>query len=289
MRFASILDAIGDTPLVRLNRIGRGVEAEVWAKLEGHNPGGSAKDRLAIHLIDRAEASGELKAGDTVVEASAGNTGIGIALVAAVRGYHAVIVVPSGTSPQKLAVARAYGAEVRSCVGDEDYDEVATALGRQPGWFRPDQFVSLENPRAHGGSTADELWREMDGRIDAVVATSGTGGTLAGLGRALKARDARIVLVRAWPEDEGGNESTLEGIASDGPPPSFECPIIDAEIRVHDDEARKMAARLAREEGLLVGDSSGAAVAAALRYVEGRGALRVVAILPDTGRNYLTS
>ena len=294
MRCETILDAIGNTPLVRLRRIAGDRAIELWAKVEGQNPGGSAKDRLALHLVTSAEARGELAAGDTLVEASAGNTGIGLALIAAVRGYKATIVVPAGTSANKLAVARAYGAEIHTCRDEEDYEGVAARLGRQPGWFRPNQFESADNPRAHGGSTAEELWQELDGRIDVLVATSGTGGTLAGLGRALKARDPKLALVRALPQAADGGESCLEGIASDGPPESFHCPAIDREVRVDDDEARRMAVALARTEGLYVSGSSGAAVAAALRYADalpprGPGAppVRIVVILPDTGRNYL--
>jgi cystathionine beta-synthase len=288
VRCETILDAIGGTPVVRLRRVIDDLPIELWAKVEALNPGGSSKDRLARYLVERAEARGELKPGATLVEASAGNTGIGLSLVAAVRGYHAVIVVPAGTSPGKLSVARAYGAEVHTCTSDEDYEEVAKAFARRPGWFRPNQFESLDNPSAHGASTAAELWSDLDGRIDAVVATSGTGGTLAGLGRALKGLDDKIALVRAVPETIDGGESELEGIASDGPPASFACPPIDELVRIADDDARKMAQRLAREEGLLVGGSSGAAVAGALVYARRRGsALRIVAILPDTGRNYL--
>ncbi len=288
MRCETILDAIGRTPVVRLKRVIDDLPIELWAKVEALNPGGSAKDRLARYLVERAEARGELKPGDTLVEASAGNTGIGLSLVAAVRGYRAVIVVPAATSLGKLSVARAYGAEVHTCSFDEDYEEVAEAFARRPGWFRPNQFQSLDNPSAHAASTAAELWSDLDGRIDAVVATSGTGGTLAGLGRALKGLDAKIALVRAVPEMKGGGESELEGIASDGPPASFACPPIDALVRISDTEARTMALRLAHEEGLLVGGSSGAAVAGALAYARERGTLlRIVAVLPDTGRNYL--
>jgi cystathionine beta-synthase len=285
----TILEAIGHTPLVHLSRIGHGLAAELYGKVESCNPGGSAKDRLALHLVDMAERRGLLRAGGTIVEASAGNTGVGLAMVAAVRGYHCVVVVPFQTSADKLAVVRALGAEVYECRDDQDYVEVAETLARERRAFRPDQFHNPDNPESHGQTTAREIWADLDGRVDALVAACGTGGTLAGVGRALRERNPALRIVRVVPGAPSG-ESRIEGIAPDGPPASFACPEVTREIHVTDEEAFAAAARLAREEAILVGGSAGAALAGALRYAaEAPAGARVVVILPDTGRNYLGS
>jgi cystathionine beta-synthase len=258
--------------------------------VEACNPGGSAKDRLALHLCDMAEKRGLLRPGGTIVEASAGNTGVGLAMVAAVRGYHCVVVVPFGTSPDKLAVVRALGAEIRVCTADEDYVDVAEATARERRAFRPDQFHNPDNPESHGLTTAREIWDDLEGRIDVLVAACGTGGTLAGVGRALRERNPRLTLMRVVPIADDGGESRLEGIAPEGPPASFACPDLGGELRVRDGDALAAATRLAREEGILVGGSAGAALAGALQY--GRelpAGTRVVVILPDTGRNYVGS
>ena len=288
--FSSILDAIGRTPLVRLARIGRELPVELYGKVEACNPGGSSKDRLALHLCDMAERRGLLRAGGTIVEASAGNTGVGLAMVAAVRGYRCIVVVPHGTSPDKLAVVRALGAEIRVCAPEEDYVDVAEALARERRAFRPDQFHNPDNPESHGLTTAREIWEDLDGRVDALVAACGTGGTLAGVGRALRERNPSLHLVRVIPVGDEGAESRLEGIAPDGPPASFACPELGAELRVRDGDALAAARRLAREEGILVGGSAGAALAGALAHArELTAGARIVVILPDTGRNYVGS
>ncbi len=288
--FPSILDAIGRTPLVRLSRIGRALPVELYGKVEACNPGGSSKDRLALHLCDMAEKRGLLRPGGTIVEASAGNTGVGLAMVAAVRGYHSIVVVPHGTSPDKLAVVRALGAEIRVCAPDEDYVDVAEAMARERRAFRPDQFHNPDNPESHGLTTALEIWDDLDGRVDVLVAACGTGGTLAGVGRALRERNPELRLVRVVPVGDDGGESKLEGIAPDGPPASFMCPELGAEVRVGDSQARAAMQRLAREEGILVGGSAGAALAGALAHAPSLLAgARVVVILPDTGRNYVGS
>jgi cystathionine beta-synthase len=288
--FSSILEAIGRTPLVRLARLGRELPVELYGKVEACNPGGSAKDRLALHLCDMAEKRGLLRPGGTIVEASAGNTGVGLAMVACVRGYRCVVVVPNGTSPDKLAVVRALGAEIRVCEPHEDYVDVAEAIARERRAFRPDQFHNPDNPESHGLTTAREIWDDLDGRVDVLVAACGTGGTLAGVGRALRERNPRLAMVRVLPVGDDGGESRLEGIAPDGPPASFACPELDAEVQVRDREARTAMARLAREEGILAGGSAGAALAGAIAHAPSlaKGA-RVVVILPDTGRNYVGS
>lgn len=290
--FPSILEAIGRTPLVRLARVGRELPVELYGKVEACNPGGSSKDRLALHLCDMAEKRGLLRPGGTIVEASAGNTGVGLAMVAAVRGYRCIVVVPHGTSPDKLAVVRTLGAEIRVCTRDEDYIEVAEALARERRAFRPDQFHNPDNPESHGLTTAREIWDDLDGRVDALVAACGTGGTLAGIGRALRERNPELRLLRVIPVGDEGGESKLEGIAPEGPPASFACPELDAQRAVLDRQSLTAMTRLAREEGILVGGSAGAALAGALAYArDGQwppGA-RVVVILPDTGRNYVGS
>ena len=172
---------------------------ELYGKVEACNPGGSAKDRLALHLCDMAERRGLLRPGGTIVEASAGNTGVGLSMVAAVRGYHSIVVVPNGTSPDKLAVVRALGAEIRECAPDEDYVEVAEAMARERRAFRPDQFHNPDNPESHSLTTAREISADLDGRVDVLVAACGTGGTLAGVGRALREANPELRLVRVSP------------------------------------------------------------------------------------------
>jgi cystathionine beta-synthase len=287
--FSSILEAIGHTPLVRLSRAAAELPVELYGKVEACNPGGSSKDRLALHLVEMAEKRGLLKRGSTLVEASAGNTGIGLSIVAAVRGYHCIVVVPNGTSPDKLAVVRALGAEVYECRADEDYVEAAEKIAQTRRAFRPDQFHNPDNPESHGTTTALEIWRDLDGRVDALVAACGTGGTLAGVGRALREHNPALQLVRVIP-GAGAEESRIEGIAPDGPPASFACPELSQEVHVSDEEAFAAMHALARTEDILVGGSAGAAFAGALHFCRTASpGARVVVILPDTGRNYVGS
>jgi cysteine synthase len=293
MRRASILDAVGDTPLIRLARFASRDGVELWAKLEGCNPGGSSKDRAALSMVQAAERDGTLKPGGTIVEASAGNTGVALAMVAAARGYRSVIVVPEGTSPVKVGAMTAYGAEVvhvpvtsdlSGCVASAD----ATA-GSRPGAVRLDQFSNPANADAHYRTTGPEIWRDLDGKVDALVAATGTGGTFAGTGRFLREKNPKIRLALVIPRAcmEGGN-SKIEGLSEDGPPPEFQPPSADERLLVDDADAFATAAKLAALEGLLVGPSSGAAAWAAAREVERASVgTRIVVILPDTGRNYL--
>ena len=287
--FASILEAVGRTPLVRLSRAAGQLPVELYGKVEACNPGGSSKDRLAVHLVEMAEKRGLIKPGGTLVEASAGNTGVGLAMVSAVRGYRCMVVVPSGTSADKLAVVRALGAEVYQCREDEDYVEAAEAIAQSRRAYRPDQFHNPDNPEAHGRSTAEEIWQDLDGRVDVLVATCGTGGTLSGIGRALKDKNPALQLVRVIPGAPSG-ESRIEGIARDGPPASFACPELGAEVHVTDEQAFAAMRLLAQREGILAGGSAGAAFAGAVRWCENaREGARVVVILPDTARNYVGS
>ncbi|HZV00500.1 MAG TPA: cysteine synthase family protein [Planctomycetota bacterium] len=300
MRLDTILDAIGNTPLVRLSRLPPPGTAEVWVKLEALNPGGSAKDRPARAMIEDAEKRGLLKPGATIVEPTGGNTGIGLALVSAVKGYKCVLVCPRGTSAEKIALMRAFGAEVIEARADVDpehaegYIGTAQRVAKERGAFHPDQFSNAANPRAHIESTAGEILRDLDGRLDVFVACVGSGGTLSGVGKALKEKLPGLKLVRVAPLSGTGapgvarQPTAIEGVSAFEPDEAFGCPTIDEVAEVLDADAFATAKRMAREEGLLVGGSSGAAVAAALRIA---GTLpekaRVVALCADTGRNYL--
>lgn len=298
----TILEAVGGTPLVRLNRIGRETGVRIAVKLETVNPGGSIKDRIALALVEAAEREGRLGEGGTIVEATAGNTGIALAMAAAVKGYRACFVVPDKMSPDKVAILRAYGAEVR-IVPDrprddpDNYQRVAEDWARSiPGGCYMGQFESRANPDAHFATTGPEIWEGTGGRIAAVVAGVGTGGTISGIGRYLKERDASILVIGA---DPVGSIFTgpvapfkIEGMGEDYYPTTFDPSVVDRWVAVSDDEAFAMARRLAREEGILAGGSTGAMVAAAVRaatevrpQAEDRW---IVAVAPDTGRNYLS-
>ena len=297
----SVLEAIGHTPLIRLSRVAAGLPVTILAKVEYLNPGGSVKDRIGLAMIEEGERTGRLQPGGTIIEATAGNTGVGLALVAAVKGYRCIFVMPDKMSEDKVNLLRAYGAEVvitpTSVPPDspESYNGVADRLGREiPGAFRPNQFGNLVNPLAHYHSTGPEIWEDTDGKLDVFVAGMGTGGTISGIGRYLKEQNPAITVVGADPEGsilsgDSPHSYKVEGIGEDFVPLTFDRQVVDEMVRVSDQESFTMARRLAREEGLLVGGSAGTATAAALKY-----ALRlkpgavVVVLLPDTGRNYLT-
>jgi len=297
---SSVLEAIGNTPLIRLNRIAEGSPRPVAVKLEAVNPGGSIKDRVAVRLIRQAEADGRLKPGGTLVEATAGNTGIALAMAAAVMGYRSWFVVPDKMSPDKIRILKAYGAQVTVVpdVPKDDphhYQAVARRLADEiPGGAYMGQFLYAANPEAHYDTTGPEIWRDTGGHIAAVVAGAGTGGTITGIGRFLKEQDPGIQIVGA---DPVGSIFTgpvapfkIEGMGEDYYPDTLDPEVVDRWIAVSDDDAFLMARRLAREEGLLVGGSSGAMVHVALQVaetVERPG--WVVALLPDTGRNYLAN
>ena len=300
----SILDAIGRTPLVPIARVGAGRRNPVLVKCEHMNPGGSVKDRLALALIDDAEARGALSPGATLVEATAGNTGVGLALVAAVRGYKLVCVMPEKMSEEKRQSLRALGAEVvitDNAPPDDPrhFQAVARRIAEERGAFLTDQFRNPANPRVHEETTGPELWAQCDGHIGAFVAGVGTGGTITGVGRYLKSRDPRVRVVLADPQGsrlaglvrdgalgEAGSY-LVEGIGSSVVPETLDPTVIDGAETVSDRESFEMAQRLVREEGLLVGGSAGTAVVAALRVaddprVEGP----VVALLPDAWDRY---
>ncbi|HEY7755916.1 MAG TPA: cysteine synthase, partial [Actinomycetota bacterium] len=296
----SFLDAMGNTPLVRLGKVARGVPATVLAKLEMLNPGGSVKDRIAPRMIEAAERAGLLRPGGTIVEPTSGNTGHGLAIAAAIRGYKCIFVMPDKMSQEKISLLRAYGAEVVitptavAPESPESYYRVADRLTEEiPGAFQPNQYYNPENPAAHEATTGPEIWRQTEGAVTAFVAGVGTGGTITGAARYLKAQKPDLLVVGADPEGSiysGDVHPYLtEGIGEDFWPKTFDPALVDRYVRVSDRDAFRMARRITREEGILVGGSSGTAVVAAVEVARELGPDDVVVvILPDSGRNYLS-
>lgn len=298
----SVLDLIGETPLVRLRRIAAELPCVVAAKLETTNPGGSVKDRPALAMIEEAERAGLLKPGGTIVEPTSGNTGMGLAIVAAQRGYRCVFVVTDKVAPEKVALLRAYGADVRVCpvaVAPEDpesYYSVAERLVDEiPGAYRPDQYHNPVNPRSHAESTGPELWRQTDGRITHFVAGAGTGGTVTGVGRFFKSKNPDVRIVVADPEGSvysggSGRPYLVEGVGEDFWPDTYAPDVVDEVIAVSDADSFATARRVTRAEGILIGGSGGTAVHAALEVATRCGPDDVVVVLiPDSGRLYLSS
>ena len=299
--FKNILEGIGKTPLVRLNRITRDFTSEIFVKAEFLNPGGSVKDRIGLAMIEAAEREGLLKTGGTIVEATAGNTGVGLALVAAIKNYRCIFVMPDKMSQDKINLLKSYGAEViitpTSVPPDspESYNGVADRLAKEiPGAYRPNQFANPNNPLAHYLTTGPEIWEDSRGRVEVFVAAMGTGGTISGTSKYLKEKNPNIFIVGADPEGsilsgDSPKSYKVEGIGEDFIPETFNRQVVDEMIRVSDKESFNTARRLAKEEGLLVGGSSGTAVAAALKYARRlKKSAYIVALLPDTGRNYLS-
>jgi cystathionine beta-synthase len=307
----SILDLVGNTPLVRLSRVTRDIgpldrQPLILAKLEAMNPGGSVKDRIGLPMIEAAERDGLLRPGGTIIEPTSGNTGHGLAIAAALKGYRCIFVMADKQSTEKQALLRAYGAEVVLCPTNvapdspESYYSVAARLARDiPGAFKPDQYWNQENPRAHEQTTGPELWRQTDGRLTHFVASVGTGGTISGTAHHLKARNPAIQIVGADPEGsvlsgDVARPYLTEGVGEDFLPGTYDSSVIDRWVRVSDRDAFAAARRLTREEGILSGGSCGTALVAALAVArdltaapEGHEAV-VVVLLPDSGRNYLS-
>jgi cystathionine beta-synthase len=300
----SILETVGDTPLVRLSRIGVGLRPQLVAKLESFNPGGSIKDRVAIALIEAAERDGRLRPGGTIVEPTSGNTGTGLAIAARLKGYRVIAVMPDKMSKEKIDLLRAYGADVVVAPTDvppdspQSYYRVADRLTEEiPGAFQPNQYFNQANPQAHYESTGPELWEQTDGRITHLVAGVGTGGTVTGTARYLRERKPELVVVGADPEGSiysGGEENVrpylVEGVGEDFWPETFDRSVVDRWITVSDRDAFLTTRRLALLEGILAGGSGGLALHAALQLaaeVEDPEAL-IVVILPDGGRSYLS-
>jgi cystathionine beta-synthase len=297
----TILQSIGWTPLIRLRRVAEGVPAHVFVKVESQNPGGSVKDRVGLAMITEAEQRGLLRPGGTIIEATAGNTGVGLAMVAAVKGYRCIFVLPDKMSNEKLALLKAYGAEVVVTVTNvapdspDSYNGVADRLAREiPGAWRPNQFANLANPEIHYRTTGPEIWDQTEGRVCAFVAGVGTGGTISGVARYLKERNPEVRIIGADPEGSvlsGGAPKAwkVEGIGEDFVPKTLNGQLVDEWIRISDAESFHYARSLSRLEGILAGGSSGTNVAAALKYARRLAPGQIVVTLVcDTGRNYLS-
>jgi cystathionine beta-synthase len=298
----SILDAIGDTPLIRLSRLGRGLRPELVAKLESLNPGGSIKDRAALALIEAAERDGTLKPGGTIVEPTSGNTGTGLAIAASLKGYRVIAVMPDKMSKEKIDLLRAYGAEVVVAPTEvppdspESYYRVADRLTEEiPGAFQPNQYKNQANPEAHYRTTGPELWRQSGGRITHLVVGIGTGGTVTGVGRYLRERKPDIEIVGADPVGSIFSSGEVkpylvEGVGEDFWPETFDPTLVDRYITVSDKDSFLMTRRLAATEGILAGGSCGLALHAAVelaREIDDPEAM-IAVILPDGGRSYLS-
>lgn len=294
----SVLDLIGATPVVQLSHVCPRKGAEIWAKLESFNPGGSVKDRTAMAMVEAAELRGDLRSGMTLVEATSGNTGIGLAMVAAVKGYRLIIIMPEGVSEERQKLLRAYGAAVvLTSAGEGIPGAIQKALELKEAhedYFLPQQFTNPANPEIHRQTTARELLEQMGGAPDALVAGVGTGGTITGVGEVLKKVRPETLVVAVEPEDSavlsGGNPGSaeIEGLGAGIIPAVLNRQILDRVVAVSNTQARRMSRRLAREEGILAGISSGAATHAAVEVAKALGpGQRVAVILPDTGERYL--
>jgi cystathionine beta-synthase len=296
----SILDLVGHTPMVRLQKVARGVKPVILAKLEQLNPGGSVKDRIALTMIEDAERSGLLRPGGTIIEPTSGNTGHGLAMVAAIKGYNMVFVMPDKMSAEKISLLRAYGADVVVCPTNverespQSYYSVAERLSHEiPGAFQPNQYFNQRNPEAHYRTTGPEIWEQTQGRVDVFVTGMGTGGTISGVARYLKERKPSVQIVGADPEGSIYSGAVrpykVEGVGEDFMPGTMDIKLVDQVVQVSDKQSFVAARRLAREEGILVGGSSGMALHAALVVARDRGPDDVIVVLfPDTGRNYLS-
>jgi cystathionine beta-synthase len=296
----SILDLVGNTPLVRLQKVAVGVKPTILAKLEQLNPGGSVKDRIGLTMIEEAERTGQLKPGGTIIEPTSGNTGHGLAMAAAIKGYNMIFVMPDKMSAEKISLLRAYGADVVVCPTNVDrespqsYYSVADRLSREiPGAFQPNQYFNPRNPEAHYRTTGPEIWEQTEGKIDVFVAGMGTGGTISGVAKFLKEKKPSVHIVGADPEGSlfSGPIAPykVEGVGEDFMPGTMDIKIVDQIVQVTDKQSFVAARRLAREEGILVGGSSGMALHAALSVARDRGPDDVIVVLfPDTGRNYLS-
>ncbi|KGN40185.1 cystathionine beta-synthase [Knoellia aerolata] len=307
MKYAEhIVDLVGNTPLVKLNSVTDGIAATVLAKVEYMNPGGSVKDRIAVKMVEAAEASGALKPGGTIVEPTSGNTGVGLALVAQRKGYQCIFVCPDKVSEDKRNVLKAYGAEVVVCPTavapdhPDSYYSTSDRLVRETeGAWKPDQYSNPGGPASHYETTGPEIWRDTDGRLTHFVAGIGTGGTITGTGRYLReqseTRDGgRVQIVGADPEGSvysggSGRPYLVEGVGEDFWPAAYDPKVVDRIVAVSDADSFEMTRRLAREEGLLVGGSCGMAVVAALEVAKDLPAEAVVVVLlPDSGRGYMS-
>ncbi|HXY85765.1 MAG TPA: cystathionine beta-synthase [Gaiellaceae bacterium] len=302
--YPSVLELVGNTPIVRLDAIGRGVQPRLLAKLEYLNPGGSVKDRIGLAMIEKAEAEGKLRPGGTIVEPTSGNTGVGLAIAAAKKGYRCIFVMPDKMSQEKISMLRAYGAEVvitPTAVehdSPESYYSVSDRLAEEiPGGFKPDQYSNSANPDAHYHVTGPEIMEQTGGELDAIVISVGTGGTISGVGRFFKEHEPEVLIVGADPEgsvytaksERDVHPYFVEGIGKDTWPKTMDPDVVDEWVRVSDRDSFLVARQLAREEGLLVGGSGGTTVWAALEIARRFGPeATILTMIPDSGRSYMS-
>lgn len=299
--YEDVTKLVGNTPLVRLNKLTEGAHATVLAKLEFYNPANSVKDRIGVAIVDAAEASGDLKPGGTIVEATSGNTGIALAMVGAARGYKVILTMPESMSKERRALLRAFGAELVLTPGATGMkgavEEANRIVEENPGAILAKQFANEANPAIHRATTAEEIWNDTDGAVDIVVAGIGTGGTITGIGEVLKERKPSVQVIAVEPAESailnGGapGPHKIQGIGANFVPEVLNTEIYDEVIDITGDTAVEYARRAAREEGLLVGISSGAAINAALQVAarEENAGKTIVVIVPSFGERYLTS
>ncbi|RYY00655.1 cystathionine beta-synthase [bacterium] len=304
MKYANnVIELIGNTPLVKLNSVVDGLKANLLAKVEYMNPGGSVKDRIGIKMVEDAERRGLLKPGGTIVEPTSGNTGVGLAMAAAIKGYKCVFVMPDKMSDEKIRLLRAYGAEVVITPTNvepespESYYSVSSRLAKEiPGAYKPDQYRNMMNPQTHYETTGPEIWEQTGGKIDIFIAGMGTGGTISGVAKYLKEKNPNVIIVGVDPEGslyagDVARPYKVEGIGEDFIPETIDLDIIDEMVVVSDKESFVMTRRMAREEGILIGGSCGSAVAGAVKYMKKHNldeSKNIVVLLPDSGRNYLS-
>jgi cysteine synthase A len=297
MLYENILGTVGDTPLVRLNRINAGKNNTILAKLEYFNPGSSVKDRIGKAMVEDAEKRGVLRKGMVIVEPTAGNTGIALAIVAAVKGYRLKLLMPDSMSIERRKILKALGAELEltpAAKGMGYAVERAKEIAQSENGFMPNQFANMANPKIHEKTTAREIWKDTKGKLDVFVAGAGTGGTVSGVGKMLKRKNPSIRIIAVEPSKSpvlsGGGPSPhkIQGIGPGFVPEVFDRRVVDEIVAVSEEDAMKTARRLAREEGIFAGISSGANLAGALKVAENLEGKTIVVIIPDTGERYLS-